>query len=111
MDSAIDGRFAQPSELAMTMPRISPIAQPVRQWSVAWTALLVNDDCSFIRRSAGLREPLDGLEELTALLIGRLRVSRREGAGDAVPDVVLEHLERDRLECRVDGAQLREHVD
>ena len=33
--STTDGRSCQPSAVAMTRPRTSPIAQPVRQWMVA----------------------------------------------------------------------------
>jgi hypothetical protein len=38
--------------VAMTMPSTSPIAQPVRQWIVAWIAL---------RQSESLRIPIGGI--------------------------------------------------
>ena len=60
---------------------------------------------------ACLREALDGLEELTALLLGVLPVAGGERARDAVLDVLFEHLQRHRLESGVDGAELGEDVD
>ena len=36
-------RLPQPSAVAMTMPRTSPMAQPVRQWTVALNASAFSD--------------------------------------------------------------------
>src|SRR5438552_15169914 len=56
------------------------------------------DDC--VPAAAGdlpcLGEALNGLEQLAALLLGVLLVAGGEGAGDAVPYMLLEHLDRDR---------------
>ena len=61
--------------------------------------------------SMGLGEALHGLEQLAALLVRGGRVARGERAGDAVLDVLFEHLQRDGLERGADGAELRQDVD
>jgi hypothetical protein len=35
----IEGRSCQPRAVDRTRPRISPMPQPVRQWTVAWNAV------------------------------------------------------------------------
>jgi hypothetical protein len=57
------------------------------------------------------REPLNGSEQLLALLARDVRVTGGEGLGDAVRDVVLEKLRRDPFERRLHGRDLREDVD
>src|SRR3954464_11265030 len=52
MASTIVGPLPQPSAVPMTMPRISPIAQPVRQCSVAVTASRVR--VAPVGRSTGI---------------------------------------------------------
>src|SRR6185437_6645280 len=48
IDTKIDATFPQPNAVAMIIPSTSPMAQPVRQWSVAWTAVRVSDaSCSW----------------------------------------------------------------
>src|SRR5437773_1145597 len=39
----MDAAFPQASAVAITMPSTSPIAQRVRQWRFAWTALRLSD--------------------------------------------------------------------
>ena len=60
---------------------------------------------------ARARETLHGLEQLLGLRRGVRRVAGLERAGDAVADVLVEDLERERLERRVDGGDLGEDVD
>src|SRR5687768_17404973 len=56
------------------------------------------------------REALHGRQELLALLGRGLPVARRQGVLHAVPDVLVEHLERDALERLGDRADLGEQV-
>jgi len=59
---------------------------------------------------ARLREALDGLEELFALLPGNLSISRSERASNTVGDVVIEDFERHCLERGRDRRHLGEDV-
>ena len=54
---------------------------------------------------------MDRVEQLSALLGGRGRVSRRERAGDAVTHVVVEDAERQAVERGAHSRELREEVD
>ena len=60
---------------------------------------------------AHAREAVHRVEELLALRLGLGGVAGRERAGDAVVHVVVEDLEREALERRLDGRDLREDVD
>src|SRR4029453_7377668 len=102
---AICTAFPQPNAVATAIPTTSPITHPVRQWTVAEKAAR-SRLCS-----ARACKTLDGLEQLAALLRGFFRIARRQRVGDAVIDVVVEELEGQALERRVDRRDLREDVD
>src|SRR6476620_10767063 len=87
------------------MPRISPIAQPVRQCVVAERA------ARFRSCSACACKALDRFHELLALRGRLFRISRSECVRHAVVHVVVEHLERQTLECGVYGCDLGEDID
>src|SRR6185312_7776932 len=59
----------------------------------------------------GAGKAVDGFEKLAALLGGDLGVPRLERSRDAVVHMVVEDLERDALERRRGGRDLREDVD
>ena len=46
IEIAMDAVFPHPKAVATTMPRTSPIAQPVRQWVVALRAARFSDACA-----------------------------------------------------------------
>jgi len=61
--------------------------------------------------SARLGEALHRGQELLDLLSGLGLVPRRDCAGDAVLDVLVEDLERERFERRIDGGDLSQDLD
>src|SRR4029453_3935161 len=98
----------------MTMPSTSPIAQPVRQWTVALRARRLSDwpvswpAWAWVAiASPAAHEAPDGGHQLIGLLgpVGAL------GAHHAVAGVLVEQPERDLVQRGVDGADLRDDVD
>src|SRR3954465_13121431 len=92
----------QPRAVAITRPRTSPIAQPVRQCSVAEIAVRV--------RSLNLSTPHqtpDGRHQLLGLLCTVVLVR----AEDAVLCVVVEEPERDLVERGLNCGDLGQDVD
>src|SRR6266536_756289 len=98
-------RFPQPSAVETAMPTTSPTAQPVRQCVVAEKAARPRSG------SACACKAVHRLEQLTALRAGRLLVSRGKRFRNAMIHVVVEHLEGEIFESRVDGGNLGEDVD
>src|SRR5215211_8442560 len=81
----MDAAFPQPMAVAITMPRTSPIAQPVRQWVVALSAERLSEACVWAA-AAWLIEPM--LPELLGTArasILRPRRDRYAGSLSQVP--------------------------
>src|SRR5687767_14975910 len=76
--------------------------RPLDEWAV-----VARGQCSGL---ADPGEPLDGGQQLLALLRCGLLVARLEGVLHAVPDVLVEDLQRDALEGLGDRADLGEPV-
>src|SRR5215212_11415539 len=87
------------------MPATSPAAQPIRQCVVAERAARPRL-CSACPCKA-----LNGVQQLAALLGSLCRIAGCQRVRDAVVHVVVEELEREALERRVHGGDLREDVD
>src|SRR4029078_9614292 len=100
-----EATFPQPAAVAITMPRISPIAQPMRQCVVAEKA------ARFRSCSACACKALDCFHELLALRGRFLRVPRGERIRHAVVHMVVQHPERQALERGVHRCDLGEDVD
>src|SRR2546429_1128157 len=105
MESTSAPRFPQPAAVEITMPRISPIAHPVRQCVVAEKA------ARFRSCSTCACKTLDRFHELLALGGRFLWISRGERVRHAVIHVIVEDLEGKALERRVHSCDLREDVD
>src|ERR671939_406586 len=101
MASATEARSPQPSAVAIAIPTTSPMTQPVRQCVVAESAARLRS-CSACACKA-----LHRLEQLAALLARDLLVTRGDRVGDAVVDVLVQHLEGEALERGVHSGDLR----
>jgi threonine/homoserine/homoserine lactone efflux protein len=108
--------FAWLSVYAAAIDRVGHVLTGrVRRWLDAATGLvlvalglrLATD----ARALADSREAMHRVEQLSALRLGLRRVAGGQRVGHAVGHVVVEDLEREALERRVDGGDLREHVD
>src|SRR6185295_3235306 len=101
----MEAAFPQPAAVAITMPRISPIAQPMRQCVVAEKA------ARFRSCSACACKALDRFHQLLALCGRLLRVPRGERIRHAVIHMVVQHSERKTFERGVHRRDLSEDVD
>src|SRR3954464_42643 len=101
MEWAVVAPLDQPNAVPMTIPRISPMAQPVRQWTVALNASRLSD-CS-----ATAHQPRHRGHEL----VGPLDALVAGGAHDAVLRVLVEQAERHLVQRRLHGGDLGEDVD
>src|SRR4029453_1589935 len=93
----------------------SNAATPLPSPRVMWRLCPPPEEPPIVRRpgvcSVRPGETSNGGQQVLALLPRDLGVARRERVGDAVPDVVLEQLDRDALQSGRDGGDLREDVD